>query len=307
MTNLESASGFLSDAIESRSRELRELLRDTTGLDFAFVLPHNMMALLEAAGLMTEGQIPLRMRGDGMQGLTVPAILSYLSGRSHSNYYFWGFEEPENSLEYRKGVALANNIRDSYSKQAQIFMSSHSPAFLAMKDSCTSIYRVSRKPETYSRTSYEELVTTIDPVLLRGEDIEGQLLPEELGFFEIAREFDQEYREEFEVQKSRIASLEYQVEKLSEPVLMVEGPHDVKTLNYAWRKLYVGSMPFKIVAADHAKAVTEIARRWTKSHEERLFALYDHDNEGVGAIRKLAGKRCLTSEPFKTTILHMRV
>ena len=135
------------------------------------------------------------------------------------------------------------------------------------------------------------MVTAIEPVLLRGEEMGNKLLPEELGFYQIAREYDEEFRDKFEIQNAKIDSLEAQIQRLSEPVLLVEGSHDVKTLNYAWRKLYRGAKPFKIVDADNAKAITELARGWDKVNKECVFALYDHDTEGISAIRKLAGKK----------------
>ena len=112
--SLGDVSEQLERAIDAASADLFRILEQLTGLEFNFRLPQPMSVLLEASGLDTEGEIPIHMRGDGVQGMVVPAILEYLSKQKQSDYYFWGFEEPENSLEYRKAAALADKIRDSY-------------------------------------------------------------------------------------------------------------------------------------------------------------------------------------------------
>lgn len=294
---LKAASDNLSAVIESRSSDLIKNLKGVTGLEFTFELPQSMLALLEAAGLITEGGIPLQMRGDGIQGLTVPGILAYLS-RSSSKFHFWGFEEPENSLEYIKATQLAEGIYETYSKQAQVFLSTHSPAFLAMQDDKTTIYRVFQKSEVYEQDGHKEDVTKIEPVFIRGEDYQGGLLPKELGFFEVVRKIDCEYKE-FENQKTKIESLEAEIRQLTKPTLIVEGKNDLETLEHAWDRLYTEGMPFKIIEAGGvdkpggagksggAKKITGYATHWVDISEQRMCALYDHDGEGNKAIQGL--------------------
>lgn len=285
---LKTASDNLSTVIDSRSAELRGILKEVTGLEFTFELPQSMLALLEAAGLITEGEIPLQMRGDGIQGQTVPGILEHLSSHP-KKFYFWGFEEPENSLEYIKATQLAEDIYEKYSKQAQIFLSTHSPAFLAMqkdKTDKTTIYRVSQRPETYKE--YTENVTEIKPVFIRGKE-QDKSLPEELGFFEMIRNIDQEYRE-FEKLKGENELLRAEIKRLTEPTLIVEGKHDLETLKHAWGRLYTESMPFEIIAAGDAGKITGYATHWADISEQRMCALYDHDGEGDKAIQGLNKK-----------------
>lgn len=278
---LKTASDNLSTVIDSRSAGLRRILEEITELKFTFELPQSMLALLEAAGLITEGEIPLQMRGDGIQGLTVPGILEHLSSHP-KKFYFWGFEEPENSLEYIKATRLAEDIYEKYSKKAQIFLSTHSPAFLAMQNNKTTIYRVFQKSEVYQKDKHTEYVTDIKPVFVRGEDRQGRLLPEELGFFDVVRKIDQEYKE-FENQKDEIKSLKKEIQQLTEPILIVEGKHDLATLKHAWGRLYTKSMPFEIIAAG---GVSQIANLIRFNVNERHFALYDRDGEGTDDIQE---------------------
>lgn len=290
---LKAASDNLSAVIDFQSTDLMENLKRVTELTFTFKLPQTMLALLEAAGLITEDRIPLQMRGDGIQGLTVPGILSYLS-RKRSDFSFWGFEEPENSLEYIKATRLAEDICEKYLKQAQIFLSTHSPAFLAMQNDKTTIYRVSQKSEVYQRDGHTEDVTDIKPVFVREKEYQDELLTEELGFFDVVRKIDQEYKE-FEKLKGENELLKAEIQRLTEPILIVEGKHDLETLKHAWDRLYTESMPFEIIAAGDAKKITGYATHWADISEQRMCALYDNDDAGNKAIKGLNKNRSFSN------------
>jgi predicted ATP-dependent endonuclease of OLD family len=43
----------------------------------------------------------------------------------------WGFEEPENNLEFKYAFEVAEEIK-KYSTDIQIFITTHSPAFYAL-------------------------------------------------------------------------------------------------------------------------------------------------------------------------------
>ena len=118
--NMEIASSQVADAIGNRISILVSNLRGFTGLDFEMRLPSGVRTLMEAATFHTQGNIPLYLRGDGIQSMIVPVVLSYLSKESRGDFYFWALEEPENSLEYIKSTELADQIHKDYSYGAQI-------------------------------------------------------------------------------------------------------------------------------------------------------------------------------------------
>ncbi|MDH5387627.1 MAG: ATP-binding protein [Gammaproteobacteria bacterium] len=112
----------------------------------------------------------LKQRGDGIKIRHIPVILKYMSEQerniSRAGYVkpdtIWGFEEPENNLELRYAYELAEKFKE-YSKDIQIFVTTHSPAFYALdtkdgdgvntfyvsqgEDSCTKFARI-----THDRT-----------------------------------------------------------------------------------------------------------------------------------------------------------
>lgn len=108
----------------------------------------------------------LKQRGDGIKIRHIPVILKYMSEQerniSRAGYVkpdtIWGFEEPENNLELRYAYELAETFK-KYSKDIQILVTTHSPAFYALDtkdgdgvntfyvvqgdDGCTKISKVS--------------------------------------------------------------------------------------------------------------------------------------------------------------------
>lgn len=84
----------------------------------------------------------LQNRGDGIKTRHIPIILKYMAEqdkiRSAHGYVnpdtIWGFEEPENNLEMKSSFELASMFL-SYSKDIQIFLTTHSPAFYSLCNS----------------------------------------------------------------------------------------------------------------------------------------------------------------------------
>lgn len=77
--------------------------------------------------------INLFSSGDGIVMSYLFFFLAFLTKKT-SKQYIWGFEEPENSLEYSKIQQLAKDFYNSFSDTAQIFITTHSPAFINLKD-----------------------------------------------------------------------------------------------------------------------------------------------------------------------------
>jgi AAA ATPase domain/AAA domain, putative AbiEii toxin, Type IV TA system len=126
----------------------------------------------------------LKQRGDGIKIRHIPVILKYMSEQerniSRAGYVkpdtIWGFEEPENNLELRYAYELAETFKE-YSKDIQIFVTTHSPAFYALdakegdgvntfyvsqdEDSCTNIERVAhdKKDDLHETMGLLPLIT----------------------------------------------------------------------------------------------------------------------------------------------------
>lgn len=119
--------------------EFQETLKHPS-LNFepAFQLPQNMIDLFKTLQVKT-GDVDLRFRGDGVQAKLIPEILHFIahkeksfttrtvrSGEQSKKYFIWGFEEHENSYEYRNAQLLADRFKNKFLEHAQIFITTHS-------------------------------------------------------------------------------------------------------------------------------------------------------------------------------------
>jgi len=76
--------------------------------------------------------VDLFSSGDGILMSYIPHFLNYICENITGKYFIWGFEEPENSLEFTKAASLAEKFNSSFKKKAQILVTTHSPAFISL-------------------------------------------------------------------------------------------------------------------------------------------------------------------------------
>lgn len=290
-SELESAGETLSTVLSDESSSLRASLKELTNLNFVLKLPDSLLALLEASGLYTVDDKALELRGDGIQGLAVASILAYLTNVKRRDFYYWGFEEPENSLEYINSTKLAQKMESTYSRKAQLFMSTHSPAFLSMENRRTSTYRVSKRLEPEYHGHAEE-VSAIQPVFLGDHASHTIGIVDELGFFELVRSIDREYRD-YERNKVELEDKLVTLREATKPLLIVEGIHDRDTLEHAWKRLSEDPIPFDILPADgESKLGDLVVQLYRLPRKPRVVALVDHDIAGIDRFGKLSRSIC---------------
>lgn len=119
-------------------------------------MPANLNTLFRDLSFSTSDKfvknIDLNHRGDGIKARHIPSILRYMqknteNGRprgSVSGSYIWGFEEPENGVEYLSCYEMAAEFY-SYIDDCQILITTHSPAFYTQsrnaKSMCFSVQK----------------------------------------------------------------------------------------------------------------------------------------------------------------------
>lgn len=274
---------YLEESIDKRVPELSELLRNSTGIGLDLRTSFSVNIDFDSAELFADDNIPLHLRGDGMKNMVVPAILEFFTRRfSRTGFVLWAIEEPENSLEYRRASKLATQLLREYSAHSQIFLTTHSPAFLDMQDERASVYRVSQEEKEVPFSGHREMVTAVEPVMIKGHEVDSNILPEELGFLEIARRFNREIRGLFDYRDAEISRLKQRVSELTEPTLIVEGKHDIQTLQHAWRRLYEVPIPFDIIEMNGENGVGDLVTLLIHMPNGRKnAALLDHDHAGI--------------------------
>nr|WP_288403281.1 hypothetical protein [uncultured Pseudomonas sp.] len=126
---------------------------------------------LDFGSIVNNNIYHLKQRGDGIKARHIPIILKSMAEQEKNiaipGYVkpdtIWGFEEPENNLELKFAFELAKNFLE-YSKDLQIFITTHSPAFYALdevnEDVVTFFVNQDSEKCTYIRkTSFEDTDT----------------------------------------------------------------------------------------------------------------------------------------------------
>ncbi|MDQ6787716.1 MAG: ATP-binding protein [Acidobacteriota bacterium] len=106
-------------------------------LSSEFKIGNNLKEFFESFDIGTgeSKEISLRLRGDGIQAKFIPEMLNFLDSIQESKKYFiWGFEEPENSAEYKNQRILADKFKVEFLENKQIFLTTHSEEFLSIYD-----------------------------------------------------------------------------------------------------------------------------------------------------------------------------
>lgn len=137
-----------SEQLEKLTQELTTQLQTILGMRSTLQLPSNLGTLFREMSFSTSDDfahgIDLNHRGDGIKARHIPSILLYIQAniekgrlsRSVGGSYIWGFEEPENGVEYLACFEMAKMFL-SYTNERQILVTTHSPAFYTQTKSAT--------------------------------------------------------------------------------------------------------------------------------------------------------------------------
>lgn len=173
-------SSTINNPLLSSTKTFSDVLRDYTNTLSANVserlkmkselsIPSNLSDIFKTLIFITKTDetgisIPLSARGDGIQARHIAIILKYIAVEDQKSRNqgsmkitsIWGYEEPENGLEISRAFEMSDEFSD-YSKEIQIFTTTHSPAFyMKKKDDNTEVYYVSKKPNTEETTFTSE-------------------------------------------------------------------------------------------------------------------------------------------------------
>lgn len=299
----EKSSSSLTDQIALFNRELAnqalELRNDftkSTGIDASISLPSSHSDLFQAFRVKTDGiagePVSLDQRGDGIRVRFIPAILNYIGERS-SQFHIWGFEEPENSMEFKRAFELCEAMRGEYSKHAQIFVTTHSPAFIDLSKELQTIYVARRVDQS---TVFDDINPKSAKTLFDGDAELG--IAQELGHVAMLGKLHDQLQEA--MRKARAVTetserLQAELAAIQKPVILTEGSSDVKIIETAWKKLRPGiSPPFKVLPCDTlpandnneaggASVLNGALKTIRPDFQHCTIGIFDNDDEGVKA------------------------
>ena len=149
-----SGNGQLGDIFRQLKEELNLTFTDFGRdlhkfIDINVLSDVNFATLLESMSFSTDEQItikkigrggnidekqniPIANRGDGIQMQFLSFLLWFIANKDDKHKYIWGFEEPEIAYEFQKQFEMADIFINTFSNNAQIFLTTHSPAFISI-------------------------------------------------------------------------------------------------------------------------------------------------------------------------------
>ncbi len=296
----------LNSRLSNRAQSLKQDFKDTTNIEADISLPLDPKSLFRAFSVSTKWKdidrkqrsseptfLSLALRGDGIQAVYIPSLLKFIAENS-SYFHIWGFEEPENSVEYNLAIELANNFENLHSQNAQIFVTSHSPAFMTLKGGQTVSYRIYKDDDVTMGTKL--FPSQIDPA--------RELLSEDIGLFRIQEEIYQEFlkrKQDWLRTNEELDHLRDEFKIANKPIVFVEGKTDQTILAKAWEKLFPDQeIPYLIKCCDPVPegegggsggcdTLMKLLSTVLPDNPQAVIGVFDRDKEGIEAFDKLPG------------------
>jgi len=273
----------LADHIDPRINKLRKDFERITGIESSISPPDDITSLFQAFNVSTsygdDHQVPLEQRGDGIQSQYLLSVLRHICS-TDNKYHIWAFEEPENSLEYRRVKGLSEDLKDDCS-DSQIFVTTHSPALINIEGEGYEILRAYKEDEN----------TQISNVF----DSE---LKEDIGIEKIKSDTYEDYKSKVE----KIEKLEEEIEKVEDSnrhEIIAEGKTDAKILKKAFEKRVDEEMEVKFRSVDPipddidesaggAHPLFMFIETVDPSDECKKIAVFDNDSKGISKFESLS-------------------
>lgn len=211
----------------------------------------------------------------------------YYISQNTKKHYIWGFEEPENSLEYNYSISMAECFANKYCSSSMIFVTSHSPAFINIENINTKIFRCFRKEDKTTIFGKNKAINEPD-------------ISEELGYIELQKELHNKYieiKKNNQILKNNSIKLEEQIKDLQKSVIITEGKTDSLILNTAWNKLFDNiECPYIIRSCDILDDNTEGSAAGCDMLSNYLcsfphnsihlaIGIFDRDEKGINAYK----------------------
>lgn len=241
--------------------------------------------------------------GDGIKFINLLQILDIFDSRysqeSRSRPYvsIWAIDEPENSLEQKNIELFKQEIWDRYSKDKQIFLTSHSPEFLLEPD------KIGRnKFYGFENVGGEtkEIGDKSPIVRLPFTEFERELLIEKMGIG-MTREEKMELKKQVDEYAKEQKKLELMVQQSRKPIIFVEGGYDIRYIKTASKLLGKNKLlnSVKLFDGGGFGSLDKIWKHYDSKLSEvvhqKVLLLFDCDTNKQDAVKGEVFKRITPS------------
>lgn len=279
---LTSSTSALSVDVEKAVYEMANKIKNNLGFDSTIKVPNDFRSVFESLDFSTKSggyDVALQHRGDGVQARHIPFILDFIAEKS-KKHHIWAYEEPENSLEMAKAFELAEQFHNTFSKDNQIFLTTHSPAFYSLEGGKSSRWLVEAD---YYLDDGEKKITKAKSVT-NNNDADNVL-----GIADLVKDRAKEAYEALKEQNRQVKQLKNALALLEKPVVLTEGKSDALIIETAWAKIYPHQeMPFEVKSCsttfdEKSASVSTLAKYLeTVLHSEASIKIgvFDRDKAG---------------------------
>lgn len=288
-----------NDKLANLSDELSQYFLSVANIKTAVALPTSAIDLAKRLEVSTfldsssQNIVPLFNRGDGVRMHYIPAILNFISKQEKNKWHIWAIDEPETSCEYSKSFLLANDFKNTYSKDNQIFLSSHSFHFISLTGNNVSRYRVYRNKNNSE-------IKFVNADLFSTED---DSLKSDLGVFTLLEGLQKVY-DRYQEEMNLLSKHKKIIANTEKPLLLFEGASDRVLFQKAFSNLY----PHEASDYTYSEPADEInggvigegansLAGFVYSHipkiveatnNKPIIAVFDNDYEGCTQFKKIA-------------------
>jgi AAA15 family ATPase/GTPase len=311
--SLESLATLLSERTDKIGEEFQKFI----GLPTKVETPTSIVGILKTMQIQVSPGISVKIKnkttdaqkevgiyssGDGIVMAYLPHFLHFLATEQTNKHYIWGFEEPENSLEYARVQSLAQKFIDKFSNDVQIFMTTHSPAFINLKDDKkTKFFRVYREEWSKRKSTKVADLDSIRDAIPKAEPGMNEVLCKELAMAEFNNEIEKLIKEQMRIKVGLEAELR-EARKITRPLVLVEGNSDAIILQAAYDALGGESefgdleffkMPESAPGGDKGLGVKILRNHLNsdlpKFRTKRIVGIFDRDRAGIDCFNTLTG------------------
>lgn len=228
---LQRATAQFVEAIRNQTGELSSRLSEVFSNKTQLAAPTEMGLLFRSLDFThgDDSHSLLKQKGDGIKARHLPELLKFINAyEANKKYFIWGFEEPENSLDFGAAESEARNFAQISSRSdTQIFITSHSPAFyLTEADSRSHKIKrlfISKQVASPDGTvSPKNALSSIDSL----DDAEHRMKESSLLQLPFLIRKWKEIKDETSKLNLEMSELRTQIERIKKPTIYVEGKTD---------------------------------------------------------------------------------
>lgn len=285
----------LHDLTQAMSEEILLSLKIASTIS----IPESLEDLFRALDFSTKFgayDIPLIFRGDGIQSRHLPFILNYIATKS-KQHHIWGYEEPENSLELARAFEMKRDFEETFSKENQIFLTTHSPAFYDISGPNASKWYIENREEDGRQASKVQSITSTSSV------------DKTMGLLAVITPRMRQVYDEYSTLKETVAEMQARLTAAECSLAYVEGPSDVAILTRAKASLGFEDLQVRFESSGGAGNLTQFlkATHRIKADQRPLLGIFDADARGRREFDTFRNYHRLAQTAFRVLDRNRRV